>query len=137
MLTFRPATSGDLDAMLVFWRTAAEGTDRRDDRAGLERLLARDAESLVLAVDDGEVVGSLIAGWDGWRCSLYRLAVSPEHRRRGIAGELVRRAELRFAALGGVRADAMVLSDNDLGQAAWAAVGYAPQPAWRRWVKGL
>ncbi|MGO9498921.1 MAG: GNAT family N-acetyltransferase [Solirubrobacteraceae bacterium] len=35
--------------------------------------------------DEGELVGALIAGWDGWRGNMYRLAVGPDHRRRGVA----------------------------------------------------
>jgi hypothetical protein len=29
----------------------------------------------------------------------------------------------------------MVLEHNELGQRAWQAAGYAPEPQWRRWVK--
>ncbi|MEU9101950.1 GNAT family N-acetyltransferase, partial [Streptomyces sp. NPDC048361] len=45
--------------------------------------------------------------------------------------------EDRFAALGGRRADAMVLVRNELARHAWAAAGYEPQEQWRRWVKPL
>ena len=79
----------------------------------------------------------MVAGWDGWRCHLYRLAMRPERRRQGIGAALLAAAEQRFAALGGRRADAMVLDDNALGAKAWAAAGYAPQPEWSRWVKAL
>ena len=39
--------------------------------------------------------------------------------------------------VGSRRVDAMVLEDNALGQGAWRALGYVPQPQWRRWVKAL
>ena len=35
------------------------------------------------------VVGTVIAGWDGWRAHLYRLAVAPDLRGRGIARQLL------------------------------------------------
>ena len=35
------------------------------------------------------MVGSLIAAWDGWRGSFYRLAVHPERRRQRIATALL------------------------------------------------
>ncbi|MFC9954722.1 GNAT family N-acetyltransferase, partial [Streptomyces prasinus] len=41
-LRIRAATPGDLDAVLAFWRTAAKGTSISDDRAGVDRLVARD-----------------------------------------------------------------------------------------------
>ena len=136
-VVLRPARRDEVDAVLAFWRTSAEGTDRDDDRQVVVQLLDRDPEALLLAVEGDEVVGSVIAGWDGWRCSLYRIAVREDRRGRGIARALVAQAEQRFRAVGGRRADAMVLEGNDLGQAAWTALGYAPQPQWRRWVRRL
>ncbi|MGY9067533.1 GNAT family N-acetyltransferase [Streptomyces sp. TR1341] len=136
-LSVRPALPDDLDAVLAFWRTAAEGTSISDDRAGVERLLERDPRALILAERGGELVGTVIAGFDGWRCHLYRLAVAPERRRQGIATALLAAAEERFVRLGGRRADAMVLVRNERARYAWSAAGYAPEERWRRWVKPL
>ncbi|MGW1913570.1 GNAT family N-acetyltransferase [Streptomyces sp. NPDC002076] len=136
-LRIRPALHDDLDAVLAFWKTAAEGTSISDDRDGVERLMARDPEALILAELGGELVGTVIAGFDGWRCHLYRLAVHPERRRQGIASALLGAAEERFVRLGGRRADAMVLVRNETAHHAWGAAGYGPQEHWRRWVKPL
>ncbi|WP_369125333.1 GNAT family N-acetyltransferase [Catenulispora pinisilvae] len=110
-----------------------------DGLAALEALLARDPEALLLAVDPAtaELVGTVIAGWDGWRCHRYRLAVHPDRRRAGLGRLLVDAAEARVRAVGGARADAMVLDGNDLAHHAWRAGGYAPQAEWSRWVKAL
>jgi ribosomal protein S18 acetylase RimI-like enzyme len=136
-VTHRPAAESDIDAVLDFWRASAEDTDRHDDRPSLQRLLLRDPDALLLAVAGNEIIGTVIAGWDGWRCHLYRVAVRPDWRRQGVVRDLMAAAERRFREAGGRRADAMVLEDNSLGQAAWRALGYAPQPQWRRWVKPL
>lgn len=136
-LRIRPAGPADLDPVLAFWRTAAEGTSISDDRAGVARLLTRDAGSLLLAERADELVGTVIAGFDGWRCHLYRLAVHPAHRRQGIGSALLAAAEERFVALGGRRGDAMVLQRNERAQHAWRAAGYTPQDQWLRWVKPL
>lgn len=137
-VALRNATSTDVPALLAFWKIAAEDTNRvGDDAAAAEALIRRDQDALQLAVDGGEIVGSLIAGFDGWRCHLYRFAVHPQRRRQGIGRMLLDAAEARFRRLGGRRADAMVLEDNVLAHPAWAAQGYVPQPDWRRWVKSL
>jgi len=136
-LHVRSATLPDIDAVLAFWREAAEGTSISDDRDGVARLITRDPDALILAERDGRLVGSVIAGFDGWRCHLYRLAVHPAHRRQGIGSALLTAAEERFVALGGRRGDAMVLERNETGQHAWRAAGYAPEEHWRRWVKHL
>ncbi|MEU9254139.1 GNAT family N-acetyltransferase [Streptomyces sp. NPDC048270] len=132
-----PASAADLTAVLDFWKTAAEGTSISDDPAGVERLHARDPQALLLARRDGELVGTVIAGFDGWRCHLYRLAVHPGHRRQGIGTALLAAAEERFEALGGRRGDAMVLDRNASAHRAWDAAGYRPEEQWTRWVKPL
>ncbi|MFD7701824.1 GNAT family N-acetyltransferase [Streptomyces caelestis] len=136
-LRIRAAGPEDLDTVLAFWKAAAEGTSISDDREGVERLVARDPEALILAESGGELVGTVIAGFDGWRCHLYRLAVRPDRRRRGVGSALLAAAEERFVRLGGRRADAMVLQDNETAHHAWGAAGYAREERWRRWVKPL
>jgi ribosomal protein S18 acetylase RimI-like enzyme len=132
----RAGTVRDIGALLGLWREAAENTGRPPDtRVAVAALLRRDPDAVIVAEHDRELIGSVIAGWDGWRCHLYRLAVHPSWRRRGVGSALLRAAEDRFRALGAARVDAMVLDGNDLGQNLWLASGYRRQDDWRRWVK--
>ena len=133
----RPARPEEASAVLAFWAQAAEGTSISDDPEGVRTLIARDPEALLLAVDGERIVGTVIAGFDGWRCHLYRLAVAPDRRRQGIGGALLDAAHRRFAGFGGRRADAMVLERNETGQHAWHAAGYSREDHWRRWVRPL
>ena len=133
--TIRPAELEDASALLTFWRDAAKGVSVSDDPAGVQSVLAHPTTTVLLAEDNGELVGTLIAGWDGWRAHLYRLAVSPAHRRQGIATALLAVAQERLAGMGGRRLDAMVLNDNPEAHLAWEASGFQAQPQWRRWVK--
>jgi len=134
----RPALAAELGDVLAFWQTAAENENRPADRhAALAALHLRDPDALLVAVDVDEIVGTVIAGWDGWRCHLYRLAVAPHRRREGIGRRLIAAAEERFRVFGGTRADAMVLDDNTDAHAVWSAGGYRRQADWSRWVKPL
>ncbi|MFI2781399.1 GNAT family N-acetyltransferase [Streptomyces sp. ALB3] len=136
-LDIRCALPSDIDAVLRFWREAAEGTSISDDHDGVARLISRDPGALLLAERDGRITGTVIAGFDGWRCSAYRLAVDPGSRRQGIATALMEAAEQRFAALGGRRIDAMVLESNERAHRTWGSAGYHREDQWRRWVKAL
>jgi ribosomal protein S18 acetylase RimI-like enzyme len=137
-IAYRCGDGSDVQAVLQFWKRSAHDAHRPVDTPfALQTLVARDPEALILALEGDEIVGTVIAGFDGWRCHLYRLAVAPERRRQGLGAELVRRAELRFTELGGSRGDAMVLDGNGLAHRGWSAWGYARQPEWSRWVKPL
>jgi ribosomal protein S18 acetylase RimI-like enzyme len=135
---FRAASAADVDDLIALWEEAAENGNRPPDTAGaVTALLGRDPQAVILAEQDGVLIGSVIAGWDGWRYHLYRLAVRPNWRRQGVGSALLGAAESRLKALGATRIDAMVLDGNDLGQNLWRASGYSRQDDWRRWVKTL
>jgi ribosomal protein S18 acetylase RimI-like enzyme len=138
MPVVRPATVDDVQELVHFWAVAAENAHRpADDVEAATVLIERDADALLLAVEGSRIVGSVIAGWDGWRAHLYRLAVHPEVRRRGIAGLVLDAAEERLASLGARRFDAMVLDDNTDAHEFWLARGFRRQDEWGRWVKGV
>lgn len=71
--------------------------------------------------------GSLIAAWDGWRGSFYRLAVLPERRREGLATMLLREGERRLCERGAIRLTAIVAHEEAGAMAFWRAVGYERQ----------
>jgi ribosomal protein S18 acetylase RimI-like enzyme len=134
-LTVRSATPRDIPAVLALWRAASDTQTATDSSEGLEILLAADEHALILAEADGFMAGSLIAAWDGWRGSFYRLAVHPQRRRQGIATSLVREGEHRLQALGAVRLTAIVIDEDPVAMAFWATAGYERQEHRARFVK--
>jgi ribosomal protein S18 acetylase RimI-like enzyme len=106
-----------------------------DTAEAIEGLLARSL--LLLAVEDDEVVGTLVVGWDGWRGTMYRLAVVPELRRRGIARQLVEAGHDRLAALGARRVGALVGTGDEPAAALWRAAGYELDRNVERFVRNL
>lgn len=136
-LTIRTATAGDAAAVLALWQ-AAEGPELpTDSEKGLWTLLRHDPDALLLAEEDGMVVGSLVAAWDGWRGSFYRLAVDPAWRRRGIATLLVRAGEERLRDLGAERLTAIAVGSDRQAVGLWTAVGYEQQADRSRFVRML
>lgn len=131
----RTGRPGDGPAVLDLWRAAGAHPSMTDNLASLERLLAEHPGALIVAVDEGTIVGSVIAGWDGWRGSIYRLAVAPSHRRRGLARRLVREAELRFERLDAIRLNAIVVATDDHATSFWHSTGWEEQRERIRFVK--
>ncbi|HLM85385.1 MAG TPA: GNAT family N-acetyltransferase [Solirubrobacteraceae bacterium] len=133
--TIRSATGQDISSVLDLWAAAGSPPSVSDSPGGPAGLLAADPEALLLAERGGVLVGSLIAAWDGWRGSFYRLAVSPEHRRKGLATMLLREGERRLRERGAVRLTAIVADDEAGAMAFWRAAGYEPQLHRARFVR--
>ena len=127
MVTLRTGTKDDIAAVLAFWRDATAEPSTTDDADGLEGLLERSPGALILAVDGDAIVGSIVAGWDGWRGALYRLAVQPSYRRRGIATALVSEAE-RSLRDQGVRRMHLIASraGGEAAESFWISTRYEP-----------
>jgi ribosomal protein S18 acetylase RimI-like enzyme len=106
-----------------------------DDVASLERLIVHDPAALIVAEEDARLVGSVIAGWDGWRGSVYRLVVAPSHRRRGLARRLLAEAESRLAAAGAVRNQAIVVETEPVAVGFWRTTSWEQQRCRLRFVK--
>jgi ribosomal protein S18 acetylase RimI-like enzyme len=114
----------DVPAVLGLWSLARSVHAITPDRAGdLERLVTEMPGSLLLA-ENGGIIGALIAGWDGWRGNMYRLAVHPDHRRRGVGLQLVSAGEARLRELGARRVTALVGRDDTVAAAFWDVAGY-------------
>jgi len=133
--TIRSAGEEDIASVLNLWVVAGSAPSVSDSPDGLARLLAADPQALLVAELGSVLVGSLIAAWDGWRGSFYRLAVSPEHRRKGLATMLLREGERRLRARGAVRLTAIVAEADPTAMGFWEAAGYTRQHDRTRFVR--
>jgi ribosomal protein S18 acetylase RimI-like enzyme len=133
----RSASAPDIAAILALWRAAEVLPGISDTSDGLSALLARDPDGLLLAECDGEAIGTLIAGWDGWRGSFYRLTVRSERRREGLATALLAEGERRLRARGATRLTAIVADDDPVAMDFWRSAGYRRQPDRVRFIRHL
>jgi ribosomal protein S18 acetylase RimI-like enzyme len=137
-MPIRPATHEDIDRVLALWLDGTSVVSHTDDPEGMRILLDRDPGALLLSEDEGgRLLGTLIAAWDGWRASMYRLVVAPGARRGGIASALVRHAEDRFRSVGARRVAANVIFDHPHAVGFWEAMGYRHESSMGRFVKML
>lgn len=139
-IAIRPGGRDDIEVVLDVWRRAAMIPGETDTAADLAQLLRHDHEALLLAVAGGKIVGTVIVTWDGWRAGLWRLAVLPDWRRRGVARALLADAEQRLRARSARRISVLTESTDPRAMAFWQArtdMGYQLDPGARRFVKNL
>lgn len=104
----------DYEQAARLWQSMDRGVrfSRSDVPAEIEKKVARDPDLFLVAEIEGEIVGTVIGGFDGRRGMVYHLAVGRSHRRRGIADLLMAELEKRLVAKGAIRAYLLVHKDN-------------------------
>lgn len=124
--------------MLNLWSGARSSHASTPDRKEhVESLLTEGPAALLVAEVDGQVVGAVIAAWDGWRGNIYRLAIYQDNRRRGIGLQLTRAAEEYLRECGAERVTALVAYDDQAAAAFWDAAGYPQDPQIGRRVRNI
>ena len=123
-IDIRPCGARDIEGLLALWILAGSRPGATDTPAALRMRLRRDRDLFLVALDEGNVVGSVMGGWDGWRGQFYRLAVAPEYRRNGLGSRLVAMVEERLLARGVERIALAVVKDEPAAVAFWESRGY-------------
>jgi len=135
-VNIRAAVPADFQGVLDLWRVAEAEPTHTDDLNSLDRLLTFNPSALLVAQTGDDLVGSVIAGWDGWRGSIYRLAVAPDYRRRGIGRDLIDAAVARLREAGARRLQAIVVEGDAQATGFWGAGGWERQADRARFVNG-
>ena len=117
----------EAEALLALWHAAGTSPSVTDTITDIRRAIESSASVLVAKVDQ-RIIGSLIATFDGWRGNMYRIAVHPDYRRRGIGRALVKEGEKYLAQLGVKRITALVEEKYPWAIAFWSDVGYEIEP---------
>lgn len=73
-----------------------EGNVLEDTMSALARQINWDSGLVLVAVEDGAVLGVMIGTTQRNQGYYYRIAVHPEHQRRGIGSAMIQSMKLRF-----------------------------------------
>jgi len=103
----------DFDEVLTLWERCDLLRPWNDPEMDIERKQNHSPELFLVAEVGGEVVGSVMGGYDGHRGSAYYLGVHPDYRGRGIANALINRLEKKLIARGCPKINLMVRAEND------------------------
>lgn len=116
---------GHFDGVDALWRDAfPNDTAWNAAKISIPEKLKIQPDLLLVAVESGSVVGSIMAGYDGHRGWISRIAVLESCRRQGIGEALIREAEKRLAALGCIKVNLQVVASNAIVLGFYQSLGY-------------
>jgi ribosomal protein S18 acetylase RimI-like enzyme len=136
-VSIRDCRPEEVESVLELWRQADATPGVTDNADDLRRAISQTNANVLVAEADGQLVGSIIGTFDVWRGNIYRMAVHPIYRRRGIARALVGEVERRLTRQGARRITALVERDHPWSGDFWRAVGYGVDSRIVRHVRNL
>lgn len=122
----RTMKAGDYEGVYSLWMSIKGFAMRSidDSREGVERFLARNPKTSVVALEEGKIVGAILCGHDGRRGCMYHVCVHEDYRMRGIgkamvvfAMEALKKEEISKVYL-------IAFTQNDVGNAFWNRIGW-------------
>ena len=137
--TCRAFIPDDIPAALDLWtRTDGVGLGASDTYSQLDAFLSRNPNTSCVAVVDGRIVGTVLAGHDGRRGYVHHLAVDANQRRRGLGTSLVQCAMQALTGQGIEKVHVFVFRDNNQsGEAFWRALGWVEREELQMFSRAL
>ncbi len=125
--SIKPLTIEDYDDIIGVWSDAGLPfrPKGRDSRAMMQKEMQRDVCMFFGYYIDDRLIGVGIANYDGRRAWINRVAVDPDYRGRGIAGQLIAACEEFLTELGALVIAALIEDINEPSIAAFQKAGYS------------
>jgi len=104
----------DFQEISQLWNSAGPGIhiSPSDSLEELKKKQLRDPDLFLIAEDNGDMIGTVLGGFDGRRGIVYHLTVSEPYRKQGIGESLMSELEARLHKKGCIRCYLLVTLDN-------------------------
>jgi ribosomal protein S18 acetylase RimI-like enzyme len=123
-MEIRPFDLADEAAVVALWQRCDLTRPWNDPYKDIRRKLRVRPDLFLVGVLDGEVVATVMAGYEGHRGWINYLAVAPEHRRRGLGRAILAEAERRLREAGCPKINLQVRSTNREAVEFYRRVGF-------------
>ena len=125
-VVIRSMTMRDFEAVHDLWMTIHGFGIRSvdDSKEGVERFLQRNPGMSVVALADGEVVGSILCGHDGRRGCFYHVCVREDMRRQGIGKAMATKAMRALQEEHINKVNLVAFTSNEVGNQFWHEEGW-------------
>ena len=125
MMNIRQYRHSDENDVIELWRDVFPSAPARNDPSkDIALKLTEQPELFLVAVVDGLLVGTAMAGFDGHRGWVYYVAVHSAYRRQVIGSALMSEVEAALAHHGCPKLNLQIRSSNAEVQAFYESIGY-------------
>lgn len=112
------------EAMNLWSGAAGVGISPDDSEENIKLYLENNPKTSFVAVEQGKIVGAIMAGHDGYRGFIHHTAVLEKYRNCGIGDKLVKSALDAIKSEGINKVVLVVLKENISGNSFWAKMGF-------------
>jgi ribosomal protein S18 acetylase RimI-like enzyme len=123
--TFQPA---DEAAVVALWEQCHLTRPWNDPHKDVQRKLRVQSDWFLVGEVEGQIVATVMAGYDGHRGWIYYLGVDPENRGKGLGRSMMAQAEKLLRVAGCPKINLLVRSENDGVIGFYRSLGYAADP---------
>ena len=111
-MEIRPFDPSDEESVVQLWTACALVVPWNDPHRDIQRKLKVLPEMFLVACLDGQIIATVMAGYDGHRGWINYLAVHPQHQHSGIGRRMMDEAESRLRAAGCPKTNLQVRRKN-------------------------
>jgi len=128
-ITIKPFDNlGHREQVIALWETVfGYETAHNSPNLVIDKKIAIGDQLFFVAVAGVEVVGTIMAGYDGHRGWIYSVAVHAKHRGKGIGSNLVSHAERALAEQGCMKINLQIVQGNEGVAKFYASLGYSEE----------
>lgn len=124
MITFRPIEDGEVERLVELWKACDLVRPWNDAHRDIDFARGKVNSEILVGIDAGEIVSSILVGHDGHRGWFYYLSVAPAHQGKGLGRETVEAAEAWLKERGVWSVNLMIRTENVAVRDFYGALGY-------------
>ena len=123
-MKIRPFEIKDEEQVIALWKECKLVVPWNDPKKDIQRKLKVNPELFLVGELDGEIVGSIMGGYEGHRGWVNYLAVSPSHQKKGLGRQLMEAVEIKLREIGCPKINLQVRETNLEVIKFYKAIGY-------------
>jgi ribosomal protein S18 acetylase RimI-like enzyme len=124
-MQIRSYSESDETAVITLWQQCELTRPWNDPRKDIQRKLTTQPELFFIGEQDGKIIATVMAGYDGHRGWVNYLAVDPAYQGEGIGRRLMQHVEESLAAIGCPKLNLQIRASNQSALAFYERIGYA------------